>query len=137
MRWLMKALAVVLSTASFVQCSGDGTPIRDRLLADWSRVGILPITAPNPDGTQSLAVLARNGYYPLTGTAKAGVASTLRIYTHETYDCSRAFLIPELKVRRVLPPSGVVEIAIPARARGSTLFGTCSMGMYRFAIAFE
>lgn len=110
---------------------------RERLLQEWARQGVVPITAPNPDGSQSLAVLAWNGYYPLSAKAAAGVPSVLRIYTNKTYDCSRAFLIPELKVRRTLPAAGVTEIAIPARPAGSRLFGTCSMGMYTFTIAFE
>jgi hypothetical protein len=134
---MLRALGVVLATALVTQCGSGGTPVRDRLLAEWSRDGIVPITAPNADGTQSLAVLASRGYFPVTATAKADVASMLRIYTHETYDCSRAFVIPELRLRRVLPPSGVVEISILARPRGATLFGTCSMGMYTFTVAFE
>jgi hypothetical protein len=60
----------------------------------------------------------------------------LRIYTNRTYDCSRAFLIPELRVRKLLPQRGVVEIPIPAREKGTSLFGTCSMGMYTFTIEF-
>jgi plastocyanin domain-containing protein len=127
----------VVVAALIAQCGGGTTPVRDRLLAEWSRDGIVPITAPNTDGSQSLAVLAQNGYFPISAKALAGVPSVLRIYTNQTYDCSRAFVIPELRVRRVLPPSGVVEIPIPARASGTTLFGTCSMGMYTFKIVFE
>lgn len=110
---------------------------RERLLQEWSRQGVAPVTAANADGSQSLAVLAWNGYYPLSATAKANLPAVLRVYTNKTYDCSRAFLIPELKVRRTLPAAGVTELAIPARPAGSRLFGTCSMGMYTFTIAFE
>ncbi len=110
---------------------------RDRLLAQWARDGVHPITAPNADGSQSLAVLASNGYYPLSTTAKAGVPSVLRVYTDNTYDCSRAFLLPQGRVRKLLAPSGVTEIAIPALDKGTELFGTCAMGMYTFTITFE
>ena len=137
MKTATRALGVLLATALITQCGGGRTPVRERLLAELSRDGVVPITAPNADGRQSLAVLARGGYFPVTATAKAGVASILRIYTRETYDCSRAFVLPALKLRRVLPPTGVVEIEIPPQAGGTTLFGVCSMGMYRFAIAFE
>jgi uncharacterized protein len=135
-------LGLLLVVAVIVGCSRGGAQQASsgqasKLLRDWSRDGVTPVTAPNPDGSQSLAVLAWNGYYPLNATAKAGVPAVLRVYTNKTYDCSRAFLIPELKVRKMLPPGGVTEIAIPAHAKGSTLFGTCSMGMYTFNISFE
>jgi hypothetical protein len=135
-------LAVLACAGSLLAagCSnGQGAQgqARDRLLAQWSREGVHPVTAPNPDGSQSIAVLASNGYYPLSDRAKAGVPSVLRIYTSNTYDCSRAFLLPQGRVRRLLAPSGVTEVAIPAQEKGSTLFGTCAMGMYTFTITFE
>jgi hypothetical protein len=132
-------MVAVLSAAS-AQSAQSRSPqerTRERLLQEWSRQGVAPVTALNADGSQSLAVLAWNGYYPLSATAKANLPAVLRLYTNRTYDCSRAFLIPELKVRRMLPAAGVTEIAIPARPAGSRLFGTCSMGMYTFTIAFE
>lgn len=130
-------LALVLTGGIIGAQSRGAEQTRDRLLQQWARDGIVPNTAQNPDGSQSLAVLAWNGYYPINVAARAGVPAVLRIYTNKTYDCSRAFLIPELKVRRLLPPAGVTEFAIPARAKGSRLFGTCSMGMYTFTIRFE
>lgn len=137
MRTAIRILGVFLAAAVISQCGDGGSSPADRLLAEWSRAGIVPVTDTNPDGSQSLAVLARGGYFALKATAKAGIPSVLRIYTHETYDCSRAFVIPELRLRKVLPASGVVEIPVPARAAGTKLFGTCSMGMYRFTILFE
>ena len=140
----MKAvfIAALLGAGSLLVAGcGNGQGVRqqsgDRLLQQWSREGVKPITAPNPDGSQSLAVLASNGYYPLSTTAKAGVPSVLRVYTNNTYDCSRAFLLPQGRVRKLLAPSGVTEIAIPAQEKGSTLFGTCAMGMYTFTITFN
>ncbi len=135
-------LAILVSAGSLLVAgcsSGQGAQRqnRDRLLQQWSRDGVHPVTAPNPDGSQSLAVLAWNGYYPLSTTAKAGVPSVLRVYTNNTYDCSRAFLLPQGRVRRMLAPRGVTEIAIPPLEKGNTLFGTCAMGMYTFTITFE
>ena len=137
MRALVLALLFAAVGALGCQARGPQDRNRDRLLEQWSRDGVVPSTSQNPDGSQSLAVLAWNGYYPINATAKAGVPSVLRVYTNKTYDCSRAFLIPELKVRKLLPQGGVTEIAIPAKAKGSSLFGTCSMGMYTFTINFE
>ena len=135
-------LAILVSVGSLLVAgcgNGQGAQpqYRDRLLQQWSRDGVHPVTAPNPDGSQSLAVLASNGYYPLSTTAKAGVPSVLRVYTNNTYDCSRAFLLPQGRLRKLLAPSGVTEIAIPAQEKGATLFGTCAMGMYTFTITFN
>jgi len=137
MRGLSLILASGIAAGILVECSSGQGQRREQLLAQWSREGVVPVTAANPDGSQSIAVLAWNGYYPVSATAKAGVPSVLRIYTNDTFDCSRAFLIPQLKVRRMLPANGVLEIPVPAQPKGGTLFGTCAMGMYTFTIAFK
>jgi uncharacterized protein len=131
--------AIVVIAFGLTGCRAGTSPNRESggLVQQWAKDGIVPITAENPDGSQSLAVFARGGYFPVTENGKAGVPSVLRIYTNKTYDCSRAFLIPALKVRKTLPAEGVTEILIPAQAKGSTLFGTCSMGMYSFTIVFN
>jgi hypothetical protein len=36
----------------------------------------------------------------------------------------------------MLPMSGLTEIEIPPQAPGTTLTGTCAMGMYRLNIKF-
>ncbi len=134
-----QVLVLMLMVAGVVGCQARSPQDRnrDRLLEQWSRDGVVPNIAANPDGSQSLAVLAWNGYHTVNAIAKAGVPSVLRIYTNRTYDCSRALIIPELRFRKLLPQAGVTEIAIPAQAKGSSLFGTCSMGMYTFTISFE
>ena len=103
---------------------------------DWASDGVLVKTGFETDGTQNLAVLARGGYFPVQLTAKAGVKSILRVYTNKTNDCSRVFLLPDLKVQTVLPPKGFKEFAIPSMKKGQTLFGVCGMGMYTFEILF-
>ncbi len=130
-------LLILFGTGVLGAQSDRESRARVRLLLEWAKDGIVPITAPGSNGTQSLAVLASGWYYPLSYVARAGVPSILRIYTNNTYDCSRALLLPELRVRRNLPATGVVEIPIPAKQKGETLFGTCSMGMYTFTIRFE
>ena len=104
---------------------------------DWAADGVLVKTGFESDGTQNLAVLARGGYFPVQLTAKAGVKSILRVYTNKTNDCSRVFLLPDLKVQTVLPPKGFKEFSIPAMKKGQTLFGVCGMGMYTFEILFS
>lgn len=98
------------------------------------------ITAENVSvvgGEQIITLAAKGGFSPRTTTAEAGVPSVLRVSTSGTYDCSSAISIPSLGYNKNLPPSGTTDIDIPAQAAGTTLEGTCSMGMYRFAVAFE
>lgn len=128
-------LSVFLLSPVFAQSQRE-TNRREQILLKWAIDGVVPITKDNADGSQSLAVLASSWYFPLSYTAKAGKPSVLRIYTHKTFDCSRAFSIPSMGVQKLLSPSGVFEVAIPAMKAGATLFGTCSMGMYTFTIQF-
>lgn len=89
------------------------------------------------DGRQIIAITAKGGFSPTMTTAEAGVPSVLRISTNGTYDCSSSISIPSLGYSKNLSPTGTTDIDIPAQVTGTTINGTCSMGMYRFAIAFE
>ncbi len=89
------------------------------------------------NGQQIIALTAKGGFSPATSTAQAGVPSVLRVSTNGTFDCSSSISIPSLDYRANLPPSGTTDIEIPAQVAGTTLNGTCSMGMYSFAIAFK
>jgi sulfite exporter TauE/SafE len=77
------------------------------------------------------------GYFPQTLSAPAGKAFTLNLVTNRTYSCSRDFVIPALDYYELLPDTGTVQVNIPAQERGSTMFFTCSMGMYTGQIVFE
>jgi uncharacterized protein len=77
------------------------------------------------------------GYFPRTLTAPAGKDFTLNLVTDQTYSCSRDFVIPALDYYELLPDTGTVKVNIPAQEVGSTLFFTCSMGMYTGQIVFE
>jgi plastocyanin domain-containing protein len=103
----------------------------------YTQDGLTIETGLAPDGTQNLAVLANGGYFPLQFVAKAGVPSTLRVYTDRTYDCSRAFFLPDFNQKAALPVKGVKAFVLPAQKKGAVLFGTCGMGMYTFQIRFE
>jgi len=77
------------------------------------------------------------GYFPRTLSAPAGKDFTLNLVTDQTYSCSRDFVIPALDYYELLPDTGTVQVNIPAQEKGSTLFFTCSMGMYTGQIVFE
>lgn len=86
---------------------------------------------------QVIEVTAKGGYRPNSIVARAGVPTVLRMRTQSTFDCSAAFVIPDLGIRKMLPPSGVTEFTIPAQKQGSELRGLCGMGMYSLVIAFN
>ena len=88
------------------------------------------------DGTQIIEIDARGGYEPRNTVAKAGVPTIIRMSTSGTFDCSSAVRIPSLGISKNLSPSGSVDIPIGVQNE-STLQGTCSMGMYNFAINFQ
>ena len=69
--------------------------------------------------------------------APADKAFTLNLVTNQTYSCARDFVIPALDYYELLPDTGTVQVNIPAQEKGSTLFFTCSMGMYTGQIVFE
>lgn len=87
------------------------------------------------DGIQIVDVRAKGGYSPRKSVAKAGIPTVIRFNTSGTYDCSAAVSIPSLRVQTLLVPSGQTEVDIGTPAVG-TLQGSCSMGMYPFAIEF-
>ncbi len=88
-------------------------------------------------GQQIIDITARGGYSPRLIAAKAGVPTTLRVRTADTYDCSVSLVIPKLSYRKFLNSSGTEEIAIPADKATGTLNGVCGMGMYSFKVVFE
>jgi sulfite exporter TauE/SafE len=88
------------------------------------------------DGTLILQV-ENEGYFPKTLRAPAGQNVKLNLVTDQTYSCSRDFVIPALGFYQLLPDTGTVQVDIPAQAKGSKIFFTCSMGMYTGQILFE
>lgn len=93
-------------------------------------------TTVDESGKQVINITAKGGYKPGVVTAKAGEPALLKIKTSNSYDCSRAFMIPELNINKNLPQTGETVIEIPAQAAGKSLKGTCSMGMYSFTMKF-
>lgn len=89
------------------------------------------------DGSQVINMNVRGGYFPNQINAKANTPIKLNMITKNTFDCSIAVSIPQLQFRKNLPTTGTTEILIPAQASGTTIKGTCTMGMYSFKINFK
>lgn len=89
------------------------------------------------DGRQIIAIGARGGYSPRVTLVKAGLPTTIKMETRGTFDCSAALVIPALSYRAFLPATGESLIEVPPQKPGSTLQGTCAMGMYGFSIKFD
>ncbi len=88
------------------------------------------------NGTQVIEIAAKGGYSPSRTTAKAGVATIIRVKTNSTFDCSSSLRIPTLGFSQTLPATGTTDIPLPAQTAGTTLKALCSMGMYNFSISF-
>jgi plastocyanin domain-containing protein len=89
------------------------------------------------NGKQVLLMNARVGYTPNSFNAKAGTDSILRISTNNTFDCSSSVVIPALNISKTLPTTGTTDIALGTQKAGTTISGSCGMGMYKFKIKFS
>ncbi len=88
------------------------------------------------DGIQYVTVNARGGYSPRVSVAQAGLPTKLVVKTNGTYDCSLALVIRSLGYQKILAQTGEEVIDLGTVEAGSSLQGTCSMGMYSFSIKF-
>lgn len=89
------------------------------------------------EGGQVITISAKGGYSPRTIDAKAEIPIVLKLNTKGTFDCSAAFTIPSLGIRKMLPSNGVTEFELPPQKAGTELIGMCSMGMYSFRMRFN
>ncbi|OHA18030.1 MAG: hypothetical protein A3H57_03110 [Candidatus Taylorbacteria bacterium RIFCSPLOWO2_02_FULL_43_11] len=85
---------------------------------------------------QYIDIVAKGGYSPKVINAKAGIPLVVKMNTANTFDCSAFVVIPSINYRGTLQKDGTTEIPIPAQPAGTTLRGSCGMGMYGFAINF-
>lgn len=116
-----------------------GSPFSLQNMArNWSapQAEVAAPAIPAIDGELTLNV-QNNGYVPGILRAPAGKDLTLNLVTNNTYSCARDFVIPGLNYYQLLPATGNIQVSIPAQKAGSTLFFTCSMGMYTGQIVFE
>jgi sulfite exporter TauE/SafE len=146
-KFFMRFVAVLLLILGFVTLDGGlnvlGSPLsfqnltRNLLPSNSSPAPVADSPQlSTPEGEITLNV-EDNGYVPSTLKAPAGKVLTLNLITNQTYSCARDFVIPALDYYQLLPDTGTVQVSIPAQEKGSTLFFTCSMGMYTGQIVFE
>ncbi len=146
-KFFMRFVAVVVLILGFVTLDGGLNVLGSPLSLQNLTRNLLPsnnTSAPAADSPQPVAVegeitlqVENGGYFPTTLKAPADKALTLNLITNETYSCARDFVIPALSFYQLLPDTGTVQVNIPAQEKGSTLFFTCSMGMYTGQIVFE
>ena len=145
-KFFMRFVAVLVLIFGFVTLDGGlnlmGSPLSlQNLTRNWfpsqtESNAVAESPQPAADGVITLEV-QNSGYFPTTLKAPAGQDFTLNLVTNETYSCARDFVIPALNYYQLLPDTGTVQVNIPAQKAGSTLFFTCSMGMYTGQIVFE
>lgn len=88
------------------------------------------------NGVQIINIDVKGGYWPKKTIAKAGVPTTVRFVTNNTFDCSRSLRLPSMGINKMLPQTGNTDIDISSQAQGN-FFGSCGMGMYSFEIDFS
>ena len=82
------------------------------------------------DGVQNVTIrVASNGYQPSATTLKRGIPVKLELITNNVAGCTRAFMIPEYGVSKVLPETGREEIVFTPMKTGRLAY-SCGMGMY-------
>lgn len=146
-KFFMRFVAVVVLILGLVTLDGGlnvlGSPLSFQNLTrslfpsvSGSTSGTVSAVPVNVDGELILQV-ENEGYFPQTLRAPAGQPVKLNLVTNQTYSCSRDFVIPALGFYQLLPDTGTVQVDIPAQAKGSRIFFTCSMGMYTGQILFD
>ncbi len=146
-KFFMRFVAVLVLILGFVTLDGGlnlmGSPLSlQNLTRNWfpsESSTVAQADSPQPAAADGSIILEvqNSGYFPTTLKAPAGQDFTLNLVTDQTYSCARDFVIPALNYYELLPDTGTVQVNIPAQKAGSTLFFTCSMGMYTGQIVFE
>jgi len=146
-KFFMRFVAVLVLILGFVTLDGGlnlmGSPLSlQNLTRNWfpsESSSVAQADSPQPAAADGSIILEvqNSGYFPTTLKAPAGQDFTLNLVTDQTYSCARDFVIPALNYYELLPDTGTVQVNIPAQKAGSTLFFTCSMGMYTGQIVFE
>ena len=145
-KFFMRFVAIVLLILGLVTMNGGLNVLGSPLSFQNLTRGLLPSTgdsavaaepSQSPAGSDIVLNVKNDGYFPGTLSAPADTVVTLNLITNQTYSCARDFVIPGLNVYQLLPDTGTVQVSIPAQSKGSTLFFTCSMGMYTGQIVFQ
>jgi len=150
-KFFMRFVAVVLLILGFVTLDSGlniiGSPYSiQNLTRTWfspqplveAPLSQSSIEQSQPTSEDEITLYVQNqGYFPETLKAPAGKNLKLNLVTDGVYSCALAFLIPDLDFYQMLPPIGTVQVDIPTQEAGSTLYFTCSMGMYTGQIVFQ
>lgn len=146
-KFFMRFVAVVILILGFVTLDGGlnlmGSPYSFQNLVRKFSPSQINTTSETVSSQQTssedeITLYVQNqGYFPETLKAPAGKNLKLNLVTDGVFSCALAFLIPDLNFYQMLPPAGTVQVDIPAQVSGSTLYFTCSMGMYTGQIVFE
>ncbi|MGE5377237.1 MAG: sulfite exporter TauE/SafE family protein [Bacteroidota bacterium] len=146
-KYFMRFVATVVLILGLVTVNGGLNILGSPLSVQNMARGLFPSGEASAAQTGSASPVAANGdlllqvknegYFPQTIKAPAGQDITLSLVTNKTYSCSRDFVIPALNFYKLLPDTGTVQVSIPAQAKGSKIFFTCSMGMYTGQILFQ
>jgi sulfite exporter TauE/SafE len=146
-KYFMRFVAAVVLILGLVTVNGGLNILGSPLSAQNMTRNLFPSAEPSASQTGATVPVAANGelllqvensgYFPRSLQAPAGQDVTLNLVTNKTYSCSRDFVIPALNFYQLLPDTGTVQVSIPAQAKGSKLYFTCSMGMYTGQILFE
>ncbi len=82
------------------------------------------------NGKQVVEIIATNsGYKADTQTIQLGVPVQLKVVSKNVQSCARSFIIPSLKINKVLPINGTEIIEFTPTTEGVLTF-SCGMGMY-------
>jgi sulfite exporter TauE/SafE len=82
------------------------------------------------NGVQQVEIIAKNnGYTTKTNVLKKGVPVKLVIKSQNVQSCARSFIIPTLKINKILPTNGAETIEFTPEELGQLSF-SCGMGMY-------
>jgi uncharacterized protein len=146
-KFFLRFVAVVLLILGLITLDGGlnliGSPLSFQNLArsfipsNNVSASVGNSSQPSIPGDELVLSVENGGYFPATLKAPAGKDLKLNLVTNGTYSCALAFLIPALDFYQMLLPFGTVQVSIPAQEKGSTLYFTCSMGMYTGQIVFE
>jgi sulfite exporter TauE/SafE len=99
-----------------------------------------PLTPADSETEENMVTITIDdygGYQPEVAWAKADRPVTVRFITQDSYSCARAVVFRNLRIQKILPPTGETDVVIPAQKAGTTVSYTCSMGMYRGKIQFN
>ncbi|MBI5348556.1 MAG: sulfite exporter TauE/SafE family protein, partial [Chloroflexi bacterium] len=140
-KWFNVIAAIVIAITG-VYALQSGFTLSGYPITVLPTIGSAPITtaqvdAPAQAAYQEIVIRADdNGYSPNLIRARGNMPIKLRLVTNDTYSCARAFAIPNLRMRTVLPQTGEKILDVPAQPIGSTLRVTCTMSMYTGQIVF-